>query len=185
MEIEDFIFEDFIDHIICDDLITFFENSPNKINGRIGSDDKEKKHLKECKELFLKLEDKVCESYLKELSVVINKYKEKYKYSDKLQYEWGIMGIKVQKYDPNQAYHVWHFENEGDERSVRRHLVFMTYLNDVGSGGETGFLYQNKTIKPKKGKTIIWPAIWTHTHKGFIAPSSTKYICTGWYGYCK
>ena len=35
--------------------------------------------------------------------------------------------------------------------------------------------------KPKKGLTVIWPAIWTHTHKGLPAPKELKYICTGWY----
>jgi hypothetical protein len=50
----------------------------------------------------------------------------------------------------------------------------MTYLNDVTDGGETGFFYQDVKIKPQKGLTLIWPAIWTHTHKGFFFFFSTK-----------
>ena len=57
----------------------------------------------------------------------------------------------------------------------------MTYLNDV-KAGETGFLYQKLKIKPKKGLTLVWPAIWTHTHKGHIVKSD-KYIITGYYNY--
>jgi len=28
---------------------------------------------------------------------------------------------------------------------------------------------------------VIWPAYWTHLHKGQISQSQTKYITTGWY----
>ena len=43
--------------------------------------------------------------------------------------------------------------------------------------------YQNKTFECKKGATLIWPAQWTHTHKGVISNEETKYIATGWYSY--
>jgi hypothetical protein len=55
----------------------------------------------------------------------------------------------------------------------------MTYLNDVPRGGETEFLYQGIKVEPKKGLTLIWPADWTHTHRGLPAPTD-KYIITGW-----
>ena len=53
-------------------------------------------------------------------------------------------------------------------------------------GGQTPiklakFLYQNKLINAKKGLTLIWPAYWTHTHKGQISNKNEKYIATGWY----
>ena len=35
-------------------------------------------------------------------------------------------------------------------------------------------------IKPEIGKTLIWPAEWTHAHKGEILKSGIKYIITGW-----
>ena len=59
----------------------------------------------------------------------------------------------------------------------------MTYLNDVSDGGETAFLYQNVKVKPEKGLTLIWPAEWTHTHKGMVSMTQTKYIITGWYSF--
>ena len=58
----------------------------------------------------------------------------------------------------------------------------MTYLNTCKAAG-TMFYYQNKTFKCKKGDTLIWPAAWTHTHKGQISTTETKYIITGWYCY--
>ena len=64
-----------------------------------------------------------------------------------------------------------------------RHLVWMTYLNDIEEGGGTDFLHQDYTVKPKKGKTVIWPSDWTYTHKGQVAPNEDKYIITGWFDY--
>jgi hypothetical protein len=64
-----------------------------------------------------------------------------------------------------------------------RHLVFMTYLNDVTDGGETEFFYQKLKVKPEKGLTLIWGADWTFTHRGITSPTQTKYIVTGWFNY--
>jgi len=27
---------------------------------------------------------------------------------------------------------------------------------------------------------LIWPADWTHTHRGIVAPNEEKIIATGW-----
>ena len=90
----------------------------------------------------------------------------------------------MQKYYPDGGYHQWHYEREGKSgKDLVRHLVFMTYLNDVEEGGETEFFYQNLKIKPKKGLTIIWPADWTFTHRGLTTVYETKYIVTGWLNY--
>ena len=58
----------------------------------------------------------------------------------------------------------------------------MTYLNDIDNGGETEFLHYGKKFKPKTGKTIIWPAEWTHAHKG-LPVEQEKFIITGWMGF--
>ena len=42
------------------------------------------------------------------------------------------------------------------------------------------FLHQNITTPAKKGLTLIWPAFWTHTHRGVISKTKEKYIVTGW-----
>ena len=58
----------------------------------------------------------------------------------------------------------------------------MTYLNDVENGG-TEFKFQNITTPAKKGLTLIWPAGWTHVHRGQISNKKEKYIITGWYAF--
>ena len=92
--------------------------------------------------------------------------------------------FNIQKYPPRGGFKYWHYENSGHVLSLHRHLVFMTYLNDVKHGG-TEFMYQNLEIQAEKGKTVIWPAIWTHTHRGVVSEDETKYIATGWYTFVK
>ena len=55
----------------------------------------------------------------------------------------------------------------------------MTYLNNVEDGGETNFKHFKINIKPQQGKTLIWPAEWTHAHNGEVVKSGKKYIITG------
>ena len=88
--------------------------------------------------------------------------------------------FNLQKTLPKQGYHTWHCENTG-KHCTRRVLVTMMYLNDDFEGGETEFLYQSLRIQPKKGRMLIWPAGFTHTHRGNPPLSGDgKYIATGW-----
>jgi len=90
--------------------------------------------------------------------------------------------FKMQKTLVGGGYHLWHFES--DNRAIcNRLLAWTVYLNDVEEGGETEFLYQHKRIKPETGTLIIWPASFTHTHRGNPPLSNSKYIITGWTEY--
>jgi hypothetical protein len=87
--------------------------------------------------------------------------------------------FKIQKTEIGQGYHMWHSENTSKEL-CHRILAWTLYLNDVEEGGETEFLYYPKRIKPKTGTFALWPASFTHTHRGNPPISNTKYIVTGW-----
>ena len=89
------------------------------------------------------------------------------------------LSAKIQKTMPSQGYHVWHCENSAIENSGRV-LAWILYLNDVDEGGETEFLYLSKRIAPKQGRLVIFPAGWTHTHRGNPPLSGCKYIVTSW-----
>ena len=84
----------------------------------------------------------------------------------------------LQKTEPKQGYHTFHAENTTLDQSHRT-LAWTIYLNDVDEGGETEFLYQQLKVKPKRGSVAIWPAGFTHVHRG-NPPMTTKYIATGW-----
>ena len=55
-----------------------------------------------------------------------------------------------------------------------------SHLDNVENGGTTNFLHYGIKIKPEIGKTLIWPAEWTHAHSGEILNSGEKHIITGW-----
>lgn len=88
---------------------------------------------------------------------------------------------KLQKTCPGGGYHVWHCENNG-HHYAQRVLVWAIYLNDMPDGeAETEFLYQKRRIKPTRGTCVIWPAGFTHIHRGNPVYTQDKYILTGWY----
>ena len=86
----------------------------------------------------------------------------------------------IQHYPKGGGFKNWHFENAGHPQIIKRKLVFMTYLYDVPNAG-TDFKYQKLRTPCKKGLTLIWPAEFTHTHKGVITKQHEKTIVTGWF----
>ena len=119
------------------------------------------------------------ENYLTHLDKCLKEYVKRYEFSAKVSNFFLSKHTNLQKYNPGQGYYKWHFE---DNVIGKRHLVFMTYLNDVDDGG-TEFKYQNITTPAKKGLTLIWPTHWTHTHRGQVSNTKIKYITTGWFDF--
>lgn len=91
-----------------------------------------------------------------------------------------IIDAKLQKTCEGEGYHIWHSENGGDHLGWNRLLSFMLYLNDDYEAGETEFLYQKRRIQPQKDRLLVWPAQFTHTHRGNMVLKGTKYVLTGW-----
>lgn len=91
--------------------------------------------------------------------------------------------MKMQRTPPGGGYHIWHSE-QGPEENANRCLVYILYLNTLEpqEGGETEFLYQRTRIAPVENTLIIWPAAFTHTHRGnTVLGDRDKYIITGWF----
>ena len=83
----------------------------------------------------------------------------------------------IQKYEgEKEGYFTLHCEHAAGY--PYRMLVWMIYLNDAISGTE--FPSQNRILKPKAGRLAIWPAAWTHPHRGVTPNQGLKYIATGW-----
>ena len=83
------------------------------------------------------------------------------------------------RYEPGKSYNSIHCENGGIYHS-KRIFAWMIYLNTIKDGGGTEFIHQNKILSPTEGDMYIWPAHWTHMHRGVVAPYDRKYIITGW-----
>jgi hypothetical protein len=94
----------------------------------------------------------------------------------------NIFDVKIQKTMPGEGYHSWHTEAM-HLKDRNRIMAFMLYLNDVDDGGETEFLYQKVRFKPTKDRLLIWPAGYTHPHRGNPPLSTDKYVITGWIEY--
>ena len=88
----------------------------------------------------------------------------------------------IQKYNPGQGFHMLHTEN-GDNYTANRILAWMFYLNTVTDGGGTYWDNYDLTMNAVKGRLVIWPAYFTHFHKGIVSKTETKYIATGWFQY--
>lgn len=89
--------------------------------------------------------------------------------------------VKIQKTSPGGGYHVWHSE-QGNGEHANRSLVYAVYLNNIEEAGETEFLYQKLRVPPKENCCLIWPAAYTHAHRGNVVHGSrAKYIITGWF----
>ena len=170
---------------VCDFLLNHFKNNENlAVPGVLAGYDGEPASLpefKQNKEMFFEHDSEGLRDYLIQLSKCKDEYLKDFPSLNELGY-WGLYEpIKLQKYEaPGDNYIKFHCERDASRYLCRRLLVYMTYLNDVPHGGETEFLYQKLKIKPKKGLTLIWPADFTHTHRGLPVTKYDKYIVTGW-----
>lgn len=87
--------------------------------------------------------------------------------------------LKLKKIPAGGGFHNWHYEN-GSLSVATRQFVVQLYLNDDFDGGETEFLYQQRREESVAGDIIIFPASYTHTHRGNPPLGGDKYIATSW-----
>ena len=186
MTTDNFIFSDRVSDQMCDKIINYFENTTEKNQGTIaipGADDILKKS-KISQEIKLDPQSWLYDEYIIELQNCLNRYIEKFPFCNYYGSFSILENIKIQKYPMGGGYLDFHTERGSKEfPNSSRHLVFMTYLNSIIEGGGTEFVHQNLIIDAEKGKTIIWPADWTHTHRGIAAENNEKIIVTGWYNF--
>ena len=167
-ECEEYI--NLVEHYISNGLITkeekalhktdhFSINFNNDVNYNILSGD----NL--SMEFLPKIKDSV-DDYLKKFSVLG-------------QEKLLIYDTKAKKIPIGGGFHNWHYEITGHQVSARK-LVIQLYLNTIEEGGETEFLYMNKRIKAEQGRLIIFPAAFTHTHRGNPPIGKDKYIVSTW-----
>lgn len=166
---------------ICDEIIKFHESQPAVPGSTSGGGVNES--IKKSFDVALDNQD-LMNRYIAELQSCCELYIKKYKACNEYAPWRLIVFPNIQKYEPNGGFYSWHCERTNNrEPFTSRHLVYMTYLNDVHDQGETEFFHQELKIKPEKGLTLIWPADWTFTHRGIPSPTETKYIVTGWYNF--
>ena len=169
----------------CQILINQFENSPKR-EGRSYSDgdlvvNEDQKKCIEVEDSGFSNKTIISRIINERLRECIDKYKKEYPSIDKFIARWVVDDeYNFQKYETEEdGFKVWHTE-AGGAPTARRVLAWMFYLNDAKSGTE---FINYPTVNAKMGRCVIWPAAWTHIHRGVVPNKGLKYIVTGWASY--
>ena len=186
---ENFIGSWKIEEDICKNLIAFFESK--KDDHRVGTtgwgtqsqantDHKDSLDMTIYPNDFGNHDYKDFDPFIKKIESMYFDYLSKYENKKYVvDFNVNIGAFNIQKYNTKGHYNRIHCERDGIASSHKL-LAWMTYLNDVEDGGETVFVNQNIEVKPEIGKTLIWPADWTHIHHAKEVKKGNKYIITGW-----
>jgi prolyl 4-hydroxylase len=169
---------------LCDELIVYFEEHVEKQIGGVTSEgmDLSAKDRVDVsiapKELDLPGNEPL-EAYINILHKCYADYLVQWPFLENMGANLEIGRFNLGRYRKGQHFQRIHTERAG-LNTLHRVLAWMTYLNDVEDGGETYFSHYDVEIRPKKGLTLIWPAEWTHAHRGNMLRSGSKYMITGW-----
>ena len=165
----------------CDEVVRRFEASENyQRKGVIGQLGEEDQSVKKTTDLVVSDKDDwkdIDQLFFRGMAAAIREFRETFPY---FKGPFKDLGYQVQRYLPGEYYH-WHIDG-GSHQFANRQLVALWYLNDVaeGTGGETQFLFQDVSVRPEKGKLVLFPPFWTHEHRAAELLSGAKYIATTW-----
>lgn len=163
----------------CDELIDLFEKDPRKIEGvtNDGLNDEHKKST-DLPLVFSPDENQYSKIIIPKLFSAISAYKKGFPFLN--EQEWDVCPFyNIQKYEEGEGYFKLHCEHES--LAPYRMLAWMIYLNNNPCGTE--FPEQDLVLKSFRGDIVVWPAFWTHPHKGVTPNIGIKYIATGWCEY--
>ena len=173
-----------IDRSICLNLIDYFDT--NQLNhhegqtaGGVDKSEKDSIDLTIYPKDLAENDTSCINIYLENLLECYKSYKQSWPFLNDHFKRLDVGPFNIQKYNEGG-----HFAKVHSERTSLQHLhrlfAFMTYLNDDFEGGNTTFYHYELNVKPVTGRTLIWPAEWTHAHQGQVITKGSKYIITGW-----
>tara|TARA_B100001750_G_C15444697_1_gene565551 strand:+ start:569 stop:1180 length:612 start_codon:yes stop_codon:yes gene_type:complete len=171
---------------LCNEITNFFENNrslqqPGASGMGLNPKVKKTTDIRITPKDLEKKKFEIFNQYINELHKCFLDYQNQWPFLKSMIKKVDIPSFNIQKYSRGD-----HFSSIHSERTtlntLHRLFAWMTYLSDVdvNDGGQTNFDHYRIKIKPEIGKTLIWPAEWTHAHTGEILKNGTKYIVTGW-----
>lgn len=175
---------------LCDGLIAHFEGNAGRHKPGFVGDGVVDESFKRSLDLTLPPkalgdpENRVFHDYFDRLNRCFWDYLDQWPFLKSFLDGVHIGNFNIQKYGEGDHFGGLHSERTALS-NAHRVLVWMTYLNDVAAGGETEFPHFALKVRPTKGKTLIWPAEWTHAHRGCVVERGPKYIITGWMHFAK
>jgi prolyl 4-hydroxylase len=168
---------------LCDDLISLFEaNTDSHKGGKtydgLNEGNKKSTDLTVMPRMLDDPAFHAARAYIELLYECYRDYLEQWPFIKTIA-QLNIGPFNIQRYESGGHFKLPHAERSSLSSS-HRVFAWMTYLNDVPEGGSTYFPHYDLDIQPEKGKTLIWPAEWTHAHYGNLVTDGRKYIITGW-----
>ena len=171
---------------LCDDLIDYFESHRGKQKRGVSVTglDLDNKNCVDISILPNQINspgNEVFSKYFHALFACHKDYLAQWPFLAPFAKNLEIGAFNLQRYQSGQHFQKIHTER-ASLNTLHRVLAWMTYLNDVevDEGGSTYFSHYDLEVQPRKGLTLIWPAEWTHAHKGNLINTGSKHIITGW-----
>lgn len=176
--------EDVIDKKTCEDIIKRFELDKRKVrgitSGGMSTGIKVSTDLPIGRQVMAPQWNDVIHKIVNKVNNCLKKY---FKYlcesnitkgGDPLSLNSTSVGIPQIQKTEKDGYYRWHHDGGRD-----RVITYILYLNDVeeGIGGTTDFMH-GKSVQPKAGKLIFFPATWSYIHRGKKLEKGEKYILT-------
>lgn len=171
-------YDDVISKEYCNELIEKFENNPQCYSKENQSDKDWSMHFTQINfyqhDIFKQDKEKLDTIFRKAVNHYVHDNKiEKGQWPLKFRFEQ----IRMKRYLPGGEEKFDLHVDVTDYDSARRFLVLFFYLNDEFEGGETVFPQLNIMAKPKQGRLIMFPPMWTWLHKANpIISGQPKYI---------
>ena len=167
----------------CESIVNWFEESEHIHQVGQCGEHEIRKDIKDSTDICIRMDEPWLPSKIivPALSKSIIDYCDKYPMLNDISQFGNDMVYNIQRYRPNQGFFKEHCEQFC--RAYSRVLAWTLYLNDVEDGGETYYTYYDLKVKSKEGRLVIFPAYWTHAHKGIVSKTETKYIATGWFSF--
>ena len=172
---------------LCKNIIDFFKNNSVLQKKGVTTGNTVNEEVKKTTDITINPESlknkdyEIFVTYFDHLNKCFLDYKEQYPFLKTFIKKISIGPFNIQKYSSGDHFSRLHSERTS-VNTLHRLFAWMTYLNDVNEehGGTTDFDSYKIKVKPEQGKTLIWPAEWTHAHYGSILKSGEKFIITGW-----
>jgi hypothetical protein len=114
--------------------------------------------------------------YLNKFKEILEAYKTKYEEIDMTSSFWAINALRFKFFKKGNSLSEWHSEHNFTYHN--RVLAIQLYLTEHNCGTE--FYYNKKTILSKVGRVCMFPAYFSHTHRGQPDFNNDRMIITGY-----
>jgi hypothetical protein len=109
------------------------------------------------------------------ISQLIDQYRSQFPSLDYMDNSLEFSPWRFKHFPPTYAFNRWHSEH--NLAVAHRVLCIQVYLSDNACGTE--FQHTGDVVMSQKGRAVVFPTFWTHTHRGQLDPDGVdRYIMT-------